>query len=72
MQFVIKVTTQDGAEFISQVQEIENESAFEVFKNVFIEKLGSGNLSIIDDDGDYTIIPQTIVQTSIVQIIKIK
>jgi hypothetical protein len=72
MQFVIKVTTQDGAEFISQVQEIENESAFEVFKNVFIEKLGSGNLSIIDDDGDYSIIPQTIVQTSIVQIIKIK
>lgn len=72
MQFVIKVTTQDGAEFISQVQEIENESAFEVFKNVFIEKFGSGNLSIIDEEGDYIIIPQALVQTSIVQIIKIK
>lgn len=69
IEFAIKITTPGGAVIVSRIEKIAPEH-YAQFRFDLRSKIGQGNFSVIDEDGDMTILPEEIMKNSIVQLVQ--
>lgn len=70
MNFVIKVSTETGIDFISEDMSLPTEEDFKNMASELRKGIGGGNFSLTDKDGDIIIIPKPVIEKSIIQIIR--
>ena len=70
IKFIIKITTKDDLVLTGGEQEAPNEEVFQAVVDGLLKSIGSGNFKLTDEDNDVIIIPQAMINQSIVQVIK--
>lgn len=70
IKFIIKITTKDDLVLTGGEQEAPSEEIFKAVVNSLLDNIGSCNFMLTDEDNDIIIIPQAMINQSIVQVIK--
>ena len=70
IKFTIKITTKDDLVLTGGEQEAPTEEVYKAVVANLLVNIGSGNFMLTDEDGDVIIIPQAMINQSIVQVIK--